>query len=610
MNEAEDNFIKLLFPEGLTDVKRNDAQFVGYLSKLGSLGVDNLVKEPDRLSEEKAAVLEQTQELAFTNYKTFIQTAECSREIFQKFNKTEIHLESLLQKLPVFSKKCQEFSKKSADISAHRHLNSLTLSRNTQLLEILELPQLMNTCIQNGNYEEALELAAYVRRLEKKHHDIPIVENIVKDVQVAWQAMLTQLLAQLRTDLQLPQCLQVVTFLYRMDVFTEAELRLKFLQARDTWLQSLLKSIKKDPANQHLTKTIELTRIHLFSIVTQYKAIFSDEEPNLTTHKYNTINESAIFYSWITDKISQFLRTLEDDLTKGVGNSLDSIIGQCMYFGLSFSRIGADFRSLMAPIFIEVISQNFALAIKKCTKTFESDIEKFSLVKSQAKIYAGVSSSQLTKQEQPPHSLLEFYPLAEYCNGLLTAFNELRVCAPLAVTQNITNNLQESLTSVSKIMLAVFRRKQQAFSEGERERFIAMCSCYADDLIPHIQHCLHLLFPPVNIALHLGLTVQQVHKEELATLDSSAIIDPISHLLPVKMEPSIGLQSLLAELAISTESKSSEEETFSAPVDASDQDSVLENFGDIQETANIVCASSNLDKQESSIAEASQTDER
>lgn len=58
--------------------------------------------------------------------------------------------------------------------------------------------------------------------------------------------MQSQLLASLRASIQLPACLRVVGFLRRMETFSPTELRLRFLQARDTWLTSVLNAIPKD----------------------------------------------------------------------------------------------------------------------------------------------------------------------------------------------------------------------------------------------------------------------------------------------------------------------------------------------------------------------------
>ena len=113
-----------------------------------------------------------------------------------------------------------------------------------------------------------------------------------------------------------------------------------------------MKSVPKDDAYEHLSKSLELTRVHLLDIVTQYRALFPDDDVyGAGTITTPTLSHRAMFSTWLESKICQFLITLQNDLDAGAKKqSLDSILSQAMYFGQSLGRVGADFRPSLAKI--------------------------------------------------------------------------------------------------------------------------------------------------------------------------------------------------------------------------------------------------------------------
>lgn len=566
----DESILASIFKDSFPDSWRDNPDFAAYLSELSSFGVEKLSREPERLAEERAQILQQTRELAFSNYQTFIRTADCTEHIYRDFGRVESSVSRLLDKLPGFGERCRGFMKEAEDIGASRRMNSLTLNRHTEILEILEIPQLMDTCVRNGYYEEALELAAYVKRLEKKHSSLPVIQGIVREVRQSTQLMLNQLLQQLRSNSQLPVCLRVIGYLRRMDVFTEAELRVKFLQARGTWLHSILAAISEDDPYFHITKTIEACRVHLFDIITQYRAIFSDEDPLVPPAGGQVaVNEAAIFHGWVVQKVAEFLETLERDLQRGVGGRLDSLLGQCMYFGLSFSRVGADFRGQLAPMFQRVAAETFRRAVQEAVDKFQEDMNLYTLI-ALPSVLGGtippVAPSTQPGTLQPPMSLLDFQPLACFLNNILTAFNDLRLCCPIGLAQDVTTSLEDALKMVTRQILVFHRSEESAFSSREKELFVQFCSSYAEDLLPFLNRCLQVLFPPAQLALILGVPPTQLHKYgNLGCIDLAAILEPLEFVLPQReilappppasAAPELDIASELSSLTFETQLK-------------------------------------------------------
>uniref|UniRef100_A0A8C9Y2N3 Conserved oligomeric Golgi complex subunit 8 n=1 Tax=Sander lucioperca TaxID=283035 RepID=A0A8C9Y2N3_SANLU len=299
--------------------------------------------------------------------------------------------------------------------------------------------------------------------------------------------------------------------------------------ARGTWLHSILAAQSPTTTPPSTSQNQRGVRVHLFDIITQYRAIFSTTTLCLPSRRRPGRRERAALFALL------FLATLERDLQRGVGGRLDSLLGQCMYFGLSFSRVGADFRGQLAPMFQRVAAETFGRAVREAADSFQEDMNVYTLIALPSVLGGSIPHTAAPGAQpgalQPPMALLDFQPLACFLNNVLTAFNDLRLCCPVGLAQDVTACLQDALKTVR--LWRFNRAEESAFSSREKELFVHFCCSYADDLLPFLNRCLQVLFPPAQLALILGVPATQLHRYGgLGCIDIAAVLQPLDFVLP------------------------------------------------------------------------------
>jgi hypothetical protein len=237
----------------------------GFLAAIARLGLGELDQEPRRLQESLQALDEELVALSVSHYEVHLHNArarQVARTRCADSMRRGHDIGGSLAALQGGLKKFKGLGQRLADAHAR---NGATLDKQGQLLELLELPQLMDTCARNGLYDEALDVTALASTLQRRHRTLAelgaaaaptaapaaapggegagegagagvgreapgraaseasfrggvrIVESLAGDVFASSALMRQQLLQQLRQKVSLPECLRLVGFLRRLD---------------------------------------------------------------------------------------------------------------------------------------------------------------------------------------------------------------------------------------------------------------------------------------------------------------------------------------------------------------------------------------------------------
>jgi len=238
-----------------------------------------------------------------------------------------------------------------------------------------------------------------------------------------------------------------------------------------------------------------------------------------------------LFTSWLSKKVQEFLKILETDLESGI-NSFESILGQAMYFGLSFSRVGFDFRPLLAPIFLKAIEKQFVAKLDSATalKTISESLASLDF----SRLPTSPPPLPFNQESStPPLSLLDYPPLAHVTNAILAALNEIRLVCPLSLAPLVTATVQDLLCRLTCNLLDYQSTLHTGWSDDDILGFGQLCLATQNILLPYLQTALSALFTPTQLQAVTGLARTELVQQGVGFLDKDKIMEPLTAFIPV-----------------------------------------------------------------------------
>ncbi|KAJ9109549.1 hypothetical protein QFC20_003295 [Naganishia adeliensis] len=475
-------------------------QSTEYLTRLTGYSLNSLTSEPSRIADEHAFVGRELTSLCIGEYKSFVAVHQCKEQVKGALDEFDASLEELRRAIPELERECAMFVQETSGIQADRRRAQIVLEHQDKLVDLLDIPQLVDTCVRNGYYHEAMELTSHTRQLVERHPDVPLVHSISTQVDSIMQLQLSQLVASLREPVKLPILVKSIGFLRKMASLEEDELRLAFLESRaQRWRDHVKEHVDKerhDPT-RYIRRYVDAFRELQYDTVVQYTAIFLDPASFRNTSRRTTsgtpagLDEASRVQA--LDLIVRYAHHAVSDLLHCIAtyipaitdpSSLSSLLTQLGYTALSFSRVGMDFSAYLPEVFEhavqELTTSSWNEALRHVMERLKPTLttQRTASPSGQADIEAvfvpgflvsPAGLSALTRSEPPafvppihkhsgsktvPPLYLTSYPLlATYTNSIVTTLNSLRLLAPIALFPILYAKLLDNLATFGQALL-------------------------------------------------------------------------------------------------------------------------------------------------------------
>ncbi|PBL00284.1 Dor1-domain-containing protein [Armillaria gallica] len=525
-------------PELLGAPELTTASSQAYLSYLTTLSLPNLLAEPTLLQTQSHHLTSSLTSLTHTSYPTFLSLHSTTTSLSESLDALSSSLDALVnESLPALEESASNWRDRTDAVLAERSKARVVLEQHDKIRDLLDIPVLIDTCVRNGYFAEALSLASHTNSLYSSSSSPPLIlTSIISEVRNSITQMLFSLLSTLHEpNRKLPALWKAVNFLRKMDVFdpedgveSEEQIALAFLGGREVCLTASLEGCNRDiqrlvgltsaevrekdkeDLTRYLKKYIDIWREGVHDIITQFSTIFLERPTSSTTSPAPSLHSLLVTYA-SHSLHKHLLPLLRITLPRIPLPSLSSLLTQLTYCATAFARVGFDFRCVLGDLFsgavLSSVTEELQVATSKWVALFEQKMGRpvsttSTHIKNMAPpsewlVSPAVVASPPTSSQSylkapahvPPHILVAYPPLAQYTNALLTTLNSLRLLAPTSIAPPLLAKLQDLLSEAGEVYLR-YVKNAAALQVQEVKIAEAVGDVYFNTLVPFMKRAL------------------------------------------------------------------------------------------------------------------------
>ncbi|THU95280.1 Dor1-domain-containing protein [Dendrothele bispora CBS 962.96] len=229
-----------------------------YLNHLTTLDLEILTAEPSALQTQSHHLTSSLTSLTHTSYPAFISLHDTTTALTSSLDSFCSSLGSLINdSLPALEEASSSWRDRTDTVLNERRKARVVLEQHDKIRDLLDIPLLIDTCVRNGYFSEALSLANHAKSVTASYSTTSdktplILTSVLSEVHNSMNHMLVSLLSTLHEpNRKLPALWKAVNFLRKMDAFKapivepgekdkyvdlEEELALAFLSGRELCL--------------------------------------------------------------------------------------------------------------------------------------------------------------------------------------------------------------------------------------------------------------------------------------------------------------------------------------------------------------------------------------